>query len=89
MELLEHVFSRSGFTDGYFSGRLNSTMFGIRTEEDVRNTSGILGSIAETYKDEAGEFQTFSESDVVEARKKYEYFKDLRNRMRNEDTQER
>ncbi len=54
MELLEHVFSRSGFTDGYFSGRLNSTMFGIRTEEDVRNTSGILGSIAETYKHEAG-----------------------------------
>ena len=31
---LENVFSRSGFTDGYFTGTLGADMFGVRTKED-------------------------------------------------------
>lgn len=38
MKLLKSVFSRSGFTDGYFSGRIGSDMFGIRREEDKRGS---------------------------------------------------
>lgn len=32
---LRDIFSRSGFTDGYFTGKRNSKMFGIRTRDDV------------------------------------------------------
>lgn len=34
-ELLKGIFSRSGFTDGYYTGRLTHDMFGIREKEDV------------------------------------------------------
>jgi len=33
-ESLRNIFSRSGFTDGYFAGKLGKDMFGIRTEAD-------------------------------------------------------
>lgn len=36
LKLLKSVFSRSGFTDGYFAGRVGKDMFGIRREEDKR-----------------------------------------------------
>lgn len=36
---LARLFSRSGFTDGYFTGRIDSSMLGIRTESDKRATS--------------------------------------------------
>lgn len=32
---LENVFSRSGFTDGYFTQKTGKAMFGIRTKEDA------------------------------------------------------
>ena len=32
---LEAVFSRSGFTDGYLTGKRDLSMFGRRTKEDV------------------------------------------------------
>ncbi len=35
-ELLASVFSRSGFTDGYFLPKIDQSMFGIRREEDKR-----------------------------------------------------
>ena len=34
MRELERVFSRSGFTDGYFTGRLDAGMTGVRSERD-------------------------------------------------------
>lgn len=40
-EYLEKLFSRSGFTDGYFTQkyrRNNSSMYGVRTENDKRQT---------------------------------------------------
>lgn len=35
---LAAVFSRSGFTDGYYTGRINGDMLGIRTESDISAT---------------------------------------------------
>ena len=42
LEALESVFSRSGFTDGYFTGRRNSDMFGYRTHQDVLKAEEAL-----------------------------------------------
>ena len=50
---LSAVFSRSGFTDGYYTGKRGTGMFGIRSREDVLNASGkVLASIHEGYRDE-------------------------------------
>lgn len=38
---LSKIFSRSGFTDGYFTGRINSSMLGIRTESNKNDTRNI------------------------------------------------
>ncbi len=38
MAELARLFSRSGFTDGYFTGAVDGKMLGIRKEEDVRQT---------------------------------------------------
>ena len=40
MEELRRVFSRSGFTDGYFSGKLGD-MTGVRTESDIEKTRAL------------------------------------------------
>jgi len=37
-EKLSKIFSRSGFTDGYFTGNITKTMLGIRTESDKNDT---------------------------------------------------
>ncbi len=52
-EDLRKVFSRSGFTDGYYKGKLGKGMFGVRSKEDVLLTSKeVLSSIRQLYKDE-------------------------------------
>ena len=51
-ETLKAVFSRSGFTKGYFSGQRNLEMFGYRRHEDVTAASGVLKELANLYKDE-------------------------------------
>ena len=40
MELLAGVFSRQGFSDGYFTRALGPQMFGVRTEEDKAKSKG-------------------------------------------------
>lgn len=49
MKLLKNVFSRSGFTDGYFTGKRNE-MFGIRTKNDVISARDVLPDIREYYR---------------------------------------
>lgn len=49
MGLLRSVFSRSGFTKGYFDGSF-SDMGGIRQKEDAEGTSEALKKIRELYK---------------------------------------
>lgn len=51
-ETLKAVFSRSGFTTGYFEGQRNLEMFGYRRHEDVTAASGVLKELANLYKDE-------------------------------------
>ena len=51
-KMLRDVFSRSGFTDGYFSGKRDLSMFGSRTKEDVTAAAAVLPSLRELYKDE-------------------------------------
>ncbi|MDD3833578.1 MAG: U32 family peptidase, partial [Oscillospiraceae bacterium] len=46
---LHSVFSRSGFTDGYFTGLRGQSMFGARTHEDVTSAAPALGRLARLY----------------------------------------
>lgn len=49
LDALGRVFSRSGFTDGYYSHRLGGEMFGVRRKEDVTAAAGVLGGLARLY----------------------------------------
>ncbi len=51
MSLLKAVFSRSGFTDGYYTGHLEN-MFGCREKEDVIAAAKILPVIRKEYSRE-------------------------------------
>ena len=52
-EKLRAVFSRSGFTKGYFENRLGSEMFGTRRKEDVTAASSkVLSSLKNLYSKE-------------------------------------
>ena len=50
LDTLERVFSRSGFTDGYYHHRTGREMFGRRTEEDAAAAAKVLPSIHELYR---------------------------------------
>lgn len=47
---LSGVFSRSGFTDAYFTGKLSRDMFGIRTREDVLRAGDTVNRLHELYR---------------------------------------
>ena len=49
---LAAVFSRSGFTDGYLTGRRDRSMFGFRTKQDVTGAAPVLGELAALYRKE-------------------------------------
>lgn len=50
---LEAVFSRSGFTDGYLTGRRGREMFGVRTKEDVTDATGqVFSQLKQLYRGE-------------------------------------
>ena len=52
-EILRSVFSRTGFTDGYFTGKTGKDMFGTRTKTDVVSANEkLFSSIRQSYKDE-------------------------------------
>ena len=52
-EKLGTVFSRSGFTDGYYTGKRGVEMFGIRSKENVTSaTNKFFNSVHTMYKDE-------------------------------------
>ncbi len=53
MEILRAVFSRQGFSDGYFCGRRDKTMFGYRTKEDVVAAEPVLKDLAKLYENES------------------------------------
>ncbi|MCQ2455095.1 MAG: U32 family peptidase [Clostridia bacterium] len=49
---LKNVFSRSGFTDGYYTGKLGREMFGIRTKEDVYKSKETYSFLHNIYRNE-------------------------------------
>lgn len=51
--LLRGVFSRTGFTDGYYKGKTGKEMFGTRTKDDVVSANEkLFSTIRQSYKDE-------------------------------------
>lgn len=53
MDLLKSVFSRSGFTSGYYLEKRSKDMFGIRSKEDVISANDeVLSKIRSTYREE-------------------------------------
>lgn len=46
LEQMEAAFSRSGFTRGYFDGKLGLDMFGVRQKEDVLASQKVLGQLS-------------------------------------------
>lgn len=52
IETLKAVFSRSGFTDGYYTGRRTADMFGARSREDVMSAAAVLPRLAALYASE-------------------------------------
>ena len=51
-ESLQNVFSRSGFTDGYYKNKIGANMFGIRTKEDVLASNDAITKIHALYRAE-------------------------------------
>lgn len=50
---LQNLFSRSGFTQGYFNGELGKSMFGCREKENVQSaTKELLDKYARIYEKE-------------------------------------
>lgn len=52
IETLKAVFSRSGFTDGYYTGK-RQNMFGTREKEDVISASVVIPKLQELYRKES------------------------------------
>lgn len=51
-ETLRAVFSRGGFTDGYYKAKRDVSMFGHREKEDVTAAAGVLKKLAGEYHKE-------------------------------------
>ncbi len=52
LSTLKNVFSRSGFTDGYYKNKLGKAMFGIRTRDDVVSADNAFPFLHELYRNE-------------------------------------
>lgn len=51
-EIHTKVFSRSGFTSGYYTSRLGRDMFGVRTDEDALSSKDTYSYIHNIYRTE-------------------------------------
>lgn len=55
---LQNLFSRSGFTDGYYQGKLGRDMFGYREKENVQSaTKDLLSKYALNYEKELPRYE--------------------------------
>lgn len=62
-ETLRAVFSRSGFTDGYFTGKY-SNMFGTRQKEDVTSAKTVIPEIHGLYRTERKVTEVFFNAEI-------------------------
>ena len=51
-QALRAVFSRSGFTDGYYTNKRGRDMFGVRNKEDVTAAKDVLDMLSKLYEKE-------------------------------------
>lgn len=65
-EILKGVFSRSGFTDGYFTDKLGKEMFGIRTKEDVVSANKFFPTLHELYRAERKSVPISVKAEILE-----------------------
>lgn len=65
MELLKSVFSRSGFTDGYYANQLGKNMFGVRQKEDVISANDVLPQLRDLYKSEIKKYKIDFDIDII------------------------
>lgn len=49
LRFLADVFSRGGFTSGYYDGRIDDSMFGFRSERDKKRTAAVTVTHAPAY----------------------------------------
>ena len=61
LEDLRKVFSRSGFTDGYYTEKRDISMFGIRQKEDVVAANDVLKDLGQLYNKEKPTVPLFGE----------------------------
>ena len=52
LAILQSVFSRNGFTKAYYNNKLDSEMFGVRSESDIESSRRIYSTIHELYRTE-------------------------------------
>ena len=67
--LLKNVFSRSGFTDGYFTDNLGKDMFGIRSKEDTEKSKEVYSEIHKLYRNEKQKIPVSAEIEIKKDRK--------------------
>ncbi len=67
-ETLKNVFSRQGFTDGYFTDKLGREMFGIRTKEDVVSANKAFPILHELYRAERRSIRVSVKVEILENR---------------------
>ncbi|MBQ1262827.1 MAG: U32 family peptidase, partial [Oscillospiraceae bacterium] len=51
-ELTRDIFSRSGFTDGYYKSQIGKNMFGTRVKDDVVSAQSAMPRLHELYRKE-------------------------------------
>ena len=68
---LEAVFSRSGFTEGYYQGKITKDMFGIRTKDDVMSSAAVLKNIEQAFSKENPLVPVYISVDINEKRSTY------------------
>ena len=52
VDTLQAVFSRSGFTQGYYNDARGNEMFGTRSKDNVVSADGVLKGLAQLYRKE-------------------------------------
>lgn len=65
-ELSRDIFSRSGFTEGYYNSEINKKMFGFREKEDVERAKTALPRLHELYRREISKVPLSAEIKIIE-----------------------
>ncbi len=65
-ETLRNIFSRQGFTDGYYTDVLGKEMFGIRTKEDVVSANKAFPVLHELYRAERKSVPVSIKAEITE-----------------------